>query len=393
MKKNKKIKILFLDHTPFIGGAQISLIEHLKKLDRQRFEPLIGCTLKAQALGLILRYEQLGFRYSILSIDRLKFWRPAALVCLWRNIIALRNLINTEQVDIIFANTIRTAIVSSLAAIISKVKVIWYLQDYTFPRRLYKLLRFIPAKILYVSHSVAEFYQKNLQSKDEVIHIWRNFYEQAEQVSDTMRETKRREWGVEANTILVGFIGRLVEWKGPQVLLTAMINLIENGVTDIKAVFIGTGAGQETSNESQLKKLIQAKRLEKYVLFTGFQSDISISMRALDIFCLTSVEPEPFSSVVIEAMMSKVPVIGTDIGGTPEILKNNQTGLLVKPDQADNLAEAITTLAKNQALRQRVANQAFDVVMKYNTGESASRRLEKIYEQLCKENYDGSDHN
>jgi glycosyltransferase involved in cell wall biosynthesis len=211
---DKKIKILFLDHTPFIGGAQISLIELLTKLDRQHFEPLVGCTMKAKKLGLTARYEQAGLSYCFLAMDRLKFWHPAALVHLWNNIGELRRLLKKEEIRLIFANTIRTAIIAALAIIFSEVKVIWYLQDYTFPRPLYKLLRFIPAKILYVSRSVAGFYQKNLQAKDEVIHIWRNFYEQAGQVSEAMRDAKRREWDVESEMISVGFVGRLIEWKG-----------------------------------------------------------------------------------------------------------------------------------------------------------------------------------
>jgi glycosyltransferase involved in cell wall biosynthesis len=161
-----------------------------------------------------------------------------------------------------------------------------------------------------------------------------------------------------------------------------MISLIQNGVTNIKAVFIGSGDGQGTDYESRLKSLVAEKRLEKNILFTGFQADISTSMCALDIFCLTSIEPEPFSSVVIEAMMAKVPVIGTDIGGTPEIVKNRQTGLLVEADQADELAQAILSLSKDKFLRKNLADQAFEVVIKNNTGVMASRRLEAIYEQL-----------
>lgn len=380
---DKKIKILYLDHTPFIGGAQISLIEHLKKLDRQRFEPLVGCTAKAKELGLTDRYELAGLKYRFLAMERLKFWHPAALISLWKNINELRGLLKKEQIKLIFANTIRTSIVAALASITGDTKVVWYLQDYTFPRLLYKLLRFIPAKILYVSRSVADFYQGNKGAKDEVIHIWRNFYEQAEQVSEQQRETKRREWGVEIDMILVGFIGRLIEWKGAHVLLAAMAELIQSGATDIKAVFIGTGAGQQGAEyENRIKTMAADKGLEKNVIFTGFQTDIPVSMSALDIFCLTSIEPEPFSSVVIEAMMAKVPVIGTDIGGTPEIVKNRQTGLLVEADQADDLARAILLLSKDKLLRKNLADQAFDIVMKNNTGEMASRRLEAIYEQL-----------
>ena len=56
----KKIKILFLDHTPFIGGAQLSLIDHLLTINKERFEVVFGCSVNAQKLGLTDKLEKQG---------------------------------------------------------------------------------------------------------------------------------------------------------------------------------------------------------------------------------------------------------------------------------------------------------------------------------------------
>src|SRR5512137_880002 len=101
MQREKK-KILFMDHAPFIGGAQISLIKHLEKLDRNRFEPVIACSANAELLGLTETYKGLGIKYCIIPFGHLKTYNPISLFNLMISISAAINLIRREKVDIIF---------------------------------------------------------------------------------------------------------------------------------------------------------------------------------------------------------------------------------------------------------------------------------------------------
>lgn len=133
------------------------------------------------------------------------------------------------------------------------------------------------------------------------------------------------------------------------------------------------------SNEEYLKNLVNKNRLNDHVIFTGFQKNIPLYLKCLDVFCLTSIEPEPYSSVVVEAMMARVPVIGTNIGGTPEIIKNEETGLLIEPNSPEELANAILKLYKDKNLIKKITENAYNHVLFNNTTEIKIKYLEKEY--------------
>jgi len=384
--KTKK-KILFLDHTPFVGGAQISLIQHLEQINRSKFDVIIGCSVKAKELRLIDQYKKLNIKYYFVSFGHLKSFNPFVLFKLVKSVREVGKIIKKEKVDLVFGNTIRTDIVGSLAVLFLKVKIVWFIQDYTFPKFLFNFLKFIPEKIFYVSKSIADYYFVQINDKNKVIYIWRNFYKRTAEITKEQIQFKRQEWGAGNNTVVIGYIGRLVRWKGPQVLIKAVDILIKQGTKNIKCVIIGSGKGQKTNNKQELGEMVKSRKLEDYIIFTGHQKDIPLCMSALDIFCLTSIELEPFSSVVIEAMMAKVPVIGTNIGGTPEIIKNKQTGLLTEPANAKSLNGLIKQLINNEELRNRIAKNAYSYVVKYNTSEYITKKLEIIYEGLIEDIY------
>ena len=127
--------------------------------------------------------------------------------------------------------------------------------------------------------------------------------------------------------------------------------------------------------------MVNRLNLGEYVVFTGYQKNLATIMLSLDILTLTSIEPEPFSSTVIDTMMAKVPVIGTNTGGTPEIIKDYQTGLLVEPNNEVNLGEAIKKLINDKILRERVIKNAYNHVMKHHTAEYTTLKTEKYIYQ------------
>ncbi|MCK5061126.1 glycosyltransferase family 4 protein [Candidatus Parcubacteria bacterium] len=380
---SKKIKILFLDHTPFVGGAQISLLQLVKKIDKNKYEVMIACSKNAEALGLTKEYEKINCKYAFFSFERLKSINPLVIISLVSSVIDIINIIRQEKIDIIFGNTIRADIVGGIGALLTGRKIIWYIQDFTFNRIFFNLLRFIPKKIYYVSKAIACFYGVKLNNKHEVLHIWRDFHEKIKLVSKENIKNKRKKWGVVDGQIVIGYIGRLVEDKGPQTLISAIEDLVNNKkIKNIKCVIIGSGENQEGDNEEYLKKEVKRRKLENNIVFVGFQDDIPTCMLVIDIFCLTTIKPEPFSSVVIEAMMSKVPVIGTDAGGTSEAVKDQVTGLLISPDSPRELSRAILRLINNNDLRIKITNKAYEYVIKHNTVEISLKKIEKTFNTL-----------
>lgn len=381
MKKNNKIKILFLDHTPFVGGAQLSLVQHLANIDYSKFEIFLVCSEQVDE-QLEIEYRKLPLIYKKIALGRLKKFSFNSLVNLFKSIFLLIKLINKEKIDLVASITVRTCIVGSIAAFFSRRPSVWLIRDFTFNRFLFKFLSYLPKKIIYNSFSVAGYYCRNfkMDKKHSVVYVGRDFYKKAEKVTAEQIKTQRTGWGAGEQTLVVGYAGRLVGWKGAQILIYAIKNLIiEKNIRNIKLIISGTGAGQSGNNESALKNFVEENKLTEFIIFLGQQKNLAAIMKAMDILVLPSLEPEPFSSVVVDAMMAKIAVIGTNIGGTPEIIKDTQTGLLVKPNDVQSLSAAIEQLMLDNNLRSRIVNNAYDTVMKNYTAKEISGKLEQIY--------------
>jgi glycosyltransferase involved in cell wall biosynthesis len=90
----------------------------------------------------------------------------------------------------------------------------------------------------------------------------------------------------------------------------------------------------------------------------GFRDDVAALMTAMDVIVHTSTSPEPFGRVVVEGMLARRPVVASATGGVVEIIEDGVTGLLVTPDQPEQLAQALGRLQASAALRETLGERA-----------------------------------
>ncbi len=271
-------------------------------------------------------------------------------------------VVSEIQPDIVMANTTRALILAALAK--KKYKLVNYIRDYDYPRWLVGLLRRKVDKFLMVSKSISSYYQIK-KPKSEVIYLGSDI----NLTKDQRPKTK---------DFIIGFVGRLVDWKGPLFLLDALLK-INN--PSLKLVFFGSGKNQAGSVEEKLLKKVKEKSLQKRVKFAGFVLDQSSIYSSIDCFVQASLKPEPFATNMIEAAMSKVPIIATNIGGTPEFIKDHQNGLLVRPNDSNGLARALLQLSQDKNLAKKLAGQAFLDAKDFRE-EIFIQKLEAIFRKL-----------
>lgn len=120
--------------------------------------------------------------------------------------------------------------------------------------------------------------------------------------------------------------------------------------TGIQSVLVVMGDGSEWH---RLQKLVQIYDLPDRIVLAGFVPDAASRLAALDIFTLTS-RSEALGYALLEAGNAGLPAIGTRVGGIPEIVKDGETGLLVPADDALALEEALSALARDPQLRERL---------------------------------------
>lgn len=157
--------------------------------------------------------------------------------------------------------------------------------------------------------------------------------------------------GVPPEAFLIGLIGRIEPAKGQHVLVDAVGSLAARGC-DAHAVLLGHA--MQPRYLEDLRARIARAGLDARVRHHDFHPRAAEIMGCFDCMVLTTYN-ETFGLVLIEAMRAGVAVIGTDAGGVPEIIDDGKTGLLVPPGDAAALADAIERLARDPALRERLA--------------------------------------
>jgi len=196
------------------------------------------------------------------------------------------------------------------------------------------------------------------------------------------RNRARDAWGFPAGSVVVGLFGRLIEWKGQEVLIRAIEKLPES----IRAVIVG---GPQLNKDGEayvayLERMIVERGLCKRVIMTGFRKDVAELMTGCDIVCHTSTK-EPFGLVIVEAMMAGRPVIATDVSGPRESVVDKETGLLYEPGNADALASCILALTNDRSLRHRMGIHGRDRAVQLFGVDRNQRDLDQaVADCLCR---------
>ena len=182
----------------------------------------------------------------------------------------------------------------------------------------------------------------------------------------------KAKFGIKGNVVL--YVSRMSYRKGPHVLLNAF-----SKIEDATLVIVGSGEMLPF-----LKAQAKFLGIEDRVVFMGYVSDDLLPeiFKMADIFVLPSVSSEAFGIVVLEAMASGVPVIATDVGGIPEVLKENEAGLLVPPGNELELRNAIQKLLNNEELRKWYGINGRKAVEEKYSWDKVVVEIEKVYEEI-----------
>lgn len=190
-------------------------------------------------------------------------------------------------------------------------------------------------------------------------------------------EQVRRECRLPPGAPVLITVGRLAPTKGHRDLLEALELLARGGLRpNLRLLVVGTG-----SLLPLLQREAEQRGLRDRVIFCGFQRDVLPYLQAADVFVLPSIQ-EGLSLSALEAMALGKPVVACRVGGTPEVVVDGETGVLVSPGNPRELAAALERLlaereqarAMGAAGRRRV-QQAFDL-------EQMVARIETIYREL-----------
>jgi len=203
----------------------------------------------------------------------------------------------------------------------------------------------------------------------EIIHnVFQSYQDNEAEDKDTALTT-------EYNGYKLIFVGRLIECKGISFLIESFKMVLNSG---IQAKLYLVGSGEE---ENRLRELVYRQELEEDVIFLGYSSNPLAIIRKMDLLVLPSKE-EGFGRVLLEAMYAGIAVIGTKVGGIPEIVDNDVNGLLVPYGDVLALKEAILRVLNDEVLKQRIVNAGFYTLQSKFNRRCYSGKIKNIYESM-----------
>ncbi|MBF0181419.1 MAG: glycosyltransferase family 4 protein [Magnetococcales bacterium] len=200
-----------------------------------------------------------------------------------------------------------------------------------------------------------------------------------ERFSPGDRDTARERLNLPTDRPLIGIVATLRSWKGHLQLLEAFAAL--RHPTAILAI-VGDGPQQEVLARRATQLAIPQDQL----LMPGRQEDIPNWLRAMDLFVLPSYANEGVPQALMQAMACGLPVISTPVGGIPEMVLHDQTGLLTPPKDPESLRAALAGLLDDPQRRQRLAQAALTHARERCSTAIMLERMERALRRVIEEN-------
>ncbi|HEX4483611.1 MAG TPA: glycosyltransferase family 4 protein [Solirubrobacteraceae bacterium] len=351
------MRILFVNHTAVVSGAERSLLDLLSALAREPDVQLLlatppGALVQLAAARGIATTPILGTAGS-LRLHPLH--TPRALLEMAIAALQVRRAASRHRAEIVHANSIRAGIVLALACMRRRVRIV-HVRDCLPPGRLSTAtLRLIAASATTVianSRYTADSMRAVApRARLEVVY---NAVDLARfDPSEIDRAQARARLGEDgARPVLLGVVAQITPWKGQDTAIEALRLLREDDL-DAQLLLVGAAkfvaAATRFDNEdyvAELRALIERAGLGERVSWLGERDDVAAIVRALDVLLLPSWE-EPFGRAAIEAMALEVPIVATTVGGPAEIVEDGREGYLADPREPRAWADAIRAVLRS----------------------------------------------
>jgi len=178
--------------------------------------------------------------------------------------------------------------------------------------------------------------------------------------------------------MIVGNIARLSDVKGQDVLIQAMA-IVTKSLPDAILIIIGVG-----KMEDELKALVKDLDLDEIVKFFPSVNKTLESLSVFDVFVMPS-RQEGLGLSIMEAMAMELPVVASNVGGIPNLIKDGKTGILVTPENAVELAAGIVKILENPVLSKEIGTEGRRFIKENCSSQSMVNQTLKVYEKVISE--------
>jgi glycosyltransferase involved in cell wall biosynthesis len=279
-----------------------------------------------------------------------------------------------ERVDLINAHSSRDALMAFPAARLAGARFVRS-RHTTSPIRHFALFRAADQVITLAECTNAELRAAGV-SVDKLAAIGTGFDPERFH-PDVDARSLRAELGIADGARVVLNVGMIRSDKGQRYLVEAAEELIRKG-RDYLFVIVGRAAGRGDA-EIRLREQIAGAGLAERVMLTGYRDDIPRFMALAEVYVNASTGVEGQSQTTAQAFATRVPVVGTKVGGIPDLVRDGENGLLVEPKNPAQLAAAIDRLLQDEPLRRRLAANGHEFALRELTFERTMEKILEVY--------------
>lgn len=377
-----KPRVLYFNEVSKMGGAEHSLNLLLQNLSN--FEPHLVTGSKGE---LTDRLDKAGITYSLFNFPKLISKNPLTyflnLFLIPLSIIKVTQLIRHIKPVILHTNTSRMHIIVSVVGRILRIPTVCHMRWIPIHSKLE--VRFVSSFIkvfrpytISISNIVSTTYHLDKYSKNQTISNGVI----CPQVNSDKVKTIRQQHNINNTSKVLLSIGRIEPWKGQLFVLHA-VSLIKNKYPNIVLLIVGDESFSGEANYKEvLTNYVETHNLTRNVIFTGHVTNPYDYMATADIIYHSSITPEPFGRVVVEAMALKKPIIASSTGGPTEIIQNGYDGILCDFKDVQKVAEHTFHLLEDSQYYQQIVKNAFQSVCDKYTIDTHSKKIEDFYWQI-----------
>ncbi len=383
---NREENILFLHVGGELYGADKILLEILKGIDKSKFKPVV---ILPEPGELVHHIERLKIKVYIRELAVLKpkhFSYRGRLKLLYQIFLALIRVLQLSRKHkfLLIHSSTSFVLAGGVAAKILGIPHVWHIHEIINRPRMrrafcYLIPRFSDVAVA-VSYAVKNHMVKWSRSKKLNILVIHNGIS-SEPYLKIRSDTIRYELGFGLDDILIGMVGRVNYWKGHDLFLDVAANLLQER-TKIKFLLVGGTHEGEEYRLTALHERVKKEKMDPYVYVSDYRYDIPDILASLDIFVVPSIEPDPFPTVILEAMCSGKPIVSFSHGGIPEMIANGTSGLLVTPVDRGEMKEAIKKLIDDPGCRTNMGARGRDCFYRRFTQKPFISKMEGVYSEL-----------
>lgn len=346
------------------GGQEIRIFTEMKAMRARGHNMLLASPSRTT---IYQRCKEAGF--PVFDFNDAKWVYP------W-TIARLTSFLRREKVDVVNTHSSRDGWIGGLAARLAGVPLLIRSRhiDVSYPNVRMSRLAFyyLPHAVFTTSEQISSHLVETLRLDKKNVHcvptgIDVDFYH------PDVTSTLRTELSLPTTTPLVGVVAVLRSWKGHPFFLEAA-RLILQQRPDVRFVLAGNGP-----TRAALEQKIADLNLQEAVYMLGHQEDVPNILAGLDVVVLPSYAHEGIPQILLQAMSMNRPVVGTSVGGIPEIVQHEKTGLIVPPKDPQALASAILRLLDNRDLANSLSSQGREFILANYSISKLCEKLEALY--------------